>query len=378
MKRSLKRLHTLGDHLGTSSLVPREGLGEEVGLITCGSGATIILQRPSALNSLTLDTVITLYEILKECAQNDAVKFVVIRGEGGKAFSAGGDIRALANAAKTGDTSYSHNFFSREYKLDHMLWTYPKPYVVLMEGITMGGGVGLSIGAKFRVVTDTTLFAMPETSIGFFPDVGGTYFLSRLKDSTGIFLGLTGTRIKAADLLYLDIATHYIPTSDLSSLTNKLCGALDSDAKSLASVLDKESTPLSLEGSMLKQHKDQISRCFSAESVEDILERLVKENTAWAKTIINVLHTKSPTSLKVTFQALKCAKHLTIEKAFEMELRIAMRFMNTHDFVEGVRAIIVDKDQKPKWNPAFLSQVSQQDVDYFFKMFTDRSMELWG
>ncbi|KAL6061782.1 Mitochondrial 3-hydroxyisobutyryl-CoA hydrolase [Balamuthia mandrillaris] len=336
----------------------------------------LTLNRPSALNALNLESIKELGAAVQHFIENPHKKVLVLEGQGGRAFCAGGDIRLLAEAAKGGDERYPHQFFSLEYKLDCQIHELRKPCVALLDGITMGGGVGLSVGAPFRIATEAFLFAMPETGIGFFPDVGGGYFLSRLGRHVGVYLALTGARLKAADALLIGLVTHYVPKSKVSQLKECL-QATDWSTSSVESVLDRFATqPDGV--AELSSHLPAIERCFSQPTVEHILKKLEEENTEWARSVQATIAKKSPTSLKVTLKAVQLGKRQNIREAFASDLRVAMSFMKTKDFVEGVRAVIIDKDNKPRWHPTALSAVSATYVDAFFASFSDPQLELWS
>ncbi|EEP80172.1 conserved hypothetical protein [Uncinocarpus reesii 1704] len=306
---------------------------------------------------------------------------VLISGAGEKAFCAGGDVATLAQQNTEGKEGQqkSKDFFSLEYQLDHLIATYSKPYIAILDGITMGGGVGLSVHAPFRIATEKTLFAMPETTIGFFPDVGGSFFLPRLDGEIGTYLALTSERLAGVQAFYSGIATHYLHSSTLSQMVSRLSELTFKDYASLAERLDVVNStisefstglpdePILLAGSL----RESIDRCFSGSTVEEILAALEAEtvNTEWAQKTIKTLKTRSPTALKVTLRQLRVGREWSIAETFQREEKIAGHFMEHPDFVEGVSARLINRPPtEPNWKPATLEEVTTQDVDEFFRI----------
>jgi len=343
-----------------------------------GGVAVVTLNRPKALNTLSLDMYRTLAPDLFAWADDPAVRCVVIRGEGGKAFCAGGDVRAIydagAGAPQPGDLGA--DFFREEYILIQRVHRFPRPYVALIDGITMGGGVGMSVNGSHRIATENTMLAMPETAIGLFPDVGATHFLSRCPGQLGMYLALTGARMRAADLLYCGLATHFVPRERLPALIDALTGLRWIDGREHAQVNEllasdfagePEGTP------PLAAHREEIDRCFAADSVEGILDALERERTEWATATRDGLLRMSPTSLKVTFRQIRTGA-ATLEEALALEYRLTQHFMQRPDFFEGVRALLVDKDQSPKWRPATLAEISDADVAWYFQPLGPREL----
>lgn len=336
---------------------------DEIGFRTAGIGAFVVFTRPKALNALTLGMIRAYAPALAAWAKDSGVRHVVQWGEGGKSFCAGGDVRAVSEAglaAKRGGKAdpLVRDFFFEEYRLNRQLARFPKPIVSLIDGICMGGGVGLSVHGRYRVATEKTLFAMPESAIGLFPDVGGTFFLPRLPGRTGAFLGLTGERIKAADMLHLGLATHYVDSAKLPDLIK----ALESESADTALARyagDPGPAPVAA-------LQAQIDRCFAPDSVEGILAALDAEAGEWGAKIAARLRKMSPTSLKVSLRQLERGGALSIEDALRLEFRLVRRFMAGDDFYEGIRAVLIDKDNAPKWNPATLAAVSEADVERHF------------
>lgn len=329
---------------------------------TAGRLGRITLNRPKALNALSLDQIRAIHPMLDRWAADDAIAAVVIDGAGPKAFCAGGDIRAIYDAGRAGDHAGQAAFFREEYRLNRRIKTYPKPYVALIDGITMGGGVGLSVHGRFRVATEHTLFAMPETGIGFYPDVGGTFFLPRCPGRVGLYLALTGARLKAADTLYAGIATHYVPAARLDDLVGALSDA--GTPAAVQAVLDaahQDPGP-----ALLAERRALIDRCFAADSVPAILDALAADDDPWASATRDTLVTKSPTALLVTFRQMLEGAALDFDSAMRLEYRLSQHFFAGHDFYEGVRSVIVDKDNKPVWHPAALADVSAATVAAHF------------
>lgn len=331
-----------------------------------GVAGIVTLNRPKALNALTLNMVRLIHPQLQAWAADDGVKCVIVEGAGEKAFCAGGDIRALHDWGKARDP-HVIEFYREEYRLNTYIKLYPKPYVALMDGIDMGGGVGVSVNGSDRVATERLTFAMPETGIGLFPDVGGTYFLPRCPGEIGMFLALTGERLKAADAIYAGIADAYIPSDRLGDLKARLAAGENVDA-----VLDNHSAPAG--EPPLAQHRAAIDRHFSKASVAEIIASLEAEGGDWAQKVVATLRAKSPTSLLVTYRQLREGAQLSFEDCMKLEFRLTNRFMRGHDFYEGVRAIIIDKDQSPKWEPSSLASVKPEGVDAYFASLGDNEL----
>ena len=318
----------------------------------------ITLTRPRALNALTRDMCVAMKAQLDEWSADEAVKTVVIRGTGERAFCAGGDIRALYDAGNS-DVERAISFYRDEYRLNATIKHYPKPYVALLHGVVMGGGVGVSVHGSHRVADETVVFAMPETAIGLFPDVGGSYFLPRLPGETGMYLALTGERLKTADAVYAGLATHFVPAKERDALLAALESGTNPDLV-LQSFQDSPGEP------SLAAVREEIDRTFSQDSVEGILAALDSEGSEWARNVAAGLRKKSPTSLKVTFRQLREGRHLSFDYCLRMEFRMVNRMTAGQDFREGVRALLIDKDNAPRWQPDKLSDVSGAAVDASF------------
>ncbi|ABC22634.1 enoyl-CoA hydratase/isomerase family protein [Rhodospirillum rubrum] len=343
-----------------------------------GALGAITLNRPRALNALTLPKVERMDRALRAWATDKTVGVVTVEGSGGRAFCAGGDVRALAEVGKNGASAFLDAFFGQEYRLNRLIKTYPKPYVALLGGITMGGGVGISIHGRFPVATEATLIAMPETGIGMFPDVGGTYFLPRCPGATGVYLALTGARIGAADAVALGLCTHHIPLSALEAVKEALA-ALDADAGAdgVKAVLDgfhrdPGEAPLA-------PRRAAIARCFGQPTLEDILAALASEaaigDRAWAEETRAGLLAKSPFATRVTFEQLRRGATLDFDGCMALEYRMAPRIARHPDFIEGVRALLVDKDNQPRWSAKALAEVEDAAVGALFAPRADGDLE---
>ena len=327
-----------------------------------GHAGFMCLNRPSALHALTLPMVQAMTAALLEWRDDPAVKCVFIDHADGRGFCAGGDIAFLRNSAMNDGGVSGLKFFHDEYQLNHLLITYPKPVVAFMDGITMGGGVGISQPARFRVATENTKFAMPETGIGLFPDVGGGWYLSRLEGRVGQFLALTGARIAGAGCLSLGLATHYLTSNVLAEAKSRIA---TEDVDRIDGILGTLSvTP---PNSKIVETIVQINRHFASDRLEDILSSLEGDESDWAMKELATLRTKSPQTCKVALRQLAESSKLTdFADNMAMEYRIASRVIVRPDFAEGVRAVIVDKDNAPKWDPAAAEGVTDGLVDAIF------------
>lgn len=341
-----------------------------------GSIGVIRLNRPQALNALNLKMIRAIAGRLTAWATDSSVAAVLIRGGGNLAFCVGGDIRSLHDARAVNPSLFA-DFFRDEYTLNAQIKGFPKPYVALLDGVTMGGGVGLSVHGSHRVATDRFVFAMPETSIGMFPDVGGGYFLPRLPGQLGMYLALTGTRLRAADCLYAGIATHYVPHERLSHLTDEIL-SLDPTEDATAAIefilttyhVDPGPAPLA-------KRRALIDQCFAFDTVEAIFAALEREDDPFAQETLDDLRRKSPTALKVTVRQIRQGGQLDFAGVMAMEYRLAQRIMAGHDFYEGVRALLVDKDQKPQWRPKRIEDVSESDIEAHFAPLGAADLNRW-
>lgn len=325
----------------------------------CGAAGIVTLNRPKALNAVTLDMVHALTRQLDAWAKDAAVTRVVITAAGERAFSAGGDIRALYDLGRAGKLDEMRTFWRDEYPLNTAIKRYPKPYVALIDGIVMGGGVGVSIHGSHRVAGDRYTFAMPEVSIGFFPDVGATWFLPRMPGELGMWCALTGDRLKTADAVAAGVATHHVKSARFPELLDALCGNVSVDA-TIAAFAEPAG-----EGAVTAR-RAEIDRLFAADSVESILASLDAAGTDWAKATAATIRTKSPTSLKLALQQVRRGRDWSFEDCMRCEFRIVSRIVDGHEFYEGVRAVIVDKDNAPRWKPATLGEVSDAEIERYF------------
>jgi enoyl-CoA hydratase/carnithine racemase len=332
--------------------------------------AFITLNRPAALNALTLGMVVELHALLTKCATDEGVRAVLLRGAGEKAFCAGGDIRALYESCKRSE-SLHHEFFAAEYPLDYFLHRFPKPYIALLDGITMGGGMGLAQGSRHRIVGERTRMAMPEVGIGLFPDVGGSYFLSRLPGALGTYLALTGAPIRAADSLYAQLADAYLTPASVAALEDALATVAwtcdhEADVSRLVTTHASEPPP-----APLASLRPAIDVHFAQPSVAAIFASLERatagEHAEWAAQTAKLMRGRSPTMLAVALRQLERGKALDLASCFRMELGMVQQCFDQGDFLEGVRALIIDKDNAPRWNPGRLEDVTDAAVEAFFK-----------
>jgi enoyl-CoA hydratase len=317
----------------------------------------LTLNRPRALHALNLAMCEAMTEALLAWRDDPAVEGVLLDHAGERGFCAGGDIRMIAESG-AGDAVEAKAFFHAEYRLNHLMFVYPKPITAIVDGVVMGGGVGISEPADVRIATERTTYAMPETGIGLFPDVGGGWFLPRLPGETGTWLALTGARLKAADTVALGIHTHFAPAERIDDLKAAI---LSGQTDALSSHAGDAGPP------PLAPHREAIDRLFAHDSVEAIFDALETDGSDWALQQLATLRTKSPQSLKVTLRQLRAGRRMTdFAEVMAMEYRLGGRIVRTHDFQEGVRAVIVDKDNAPQWSPSSLEDVSDAAVDAVF------------
>lgn len=347
-----------------------ESLSEPEVITRVESGVgRITLNRPKAIHALNRAMCETMVEALVAWTSDDAVSSVLIDHAGERGFCAGGDIRMIAESG-AGDASEAKAFFHTEYQLNHLMFEYPKPITAIVDGIVMGGGVGISEPADVRIATERTTYAMPETGIGLFPDVGGGWFLPRLPGQTGVWLALTGARLKAADTVALGIHTHYVASDVVEALKAELL-ANPSDPQAVADRVtgDAGEAPLAA-------HREAIDRLFAFDTVEEIFAALEADGSEWALKQLATLKTKSPQSLKVSLRQIReGAKMATFADNMAMEYALGGRVVSTHDFQEGVRAVIIDKDNAPNWQPAEIAGVSDEMVEALFAPLADN--EKW-
>jgi len=333
-------------------------LPDEILFEVCGRAGVITLNRPKALNAVTLNMIERLGPQLSKWASDDKISHIIIKAAPGRAFSAGGDIVQLYQWGLDKDPRFAR-FYEIEYPLNVAIKNFPKPYIALIDGIVMGGGVGVSFHGSHRIVTENLSFAMPETGIGLFPDVGGTFFLPRCPGATGMYLGLTGARLKAADALYARLATHFVPADQLADLEIALYLSRDVE-QTIADFAQPAQDP------PLRDRQKQINQHFRKTSVQGIFDSLASAGDDWSGQTLRTLKQKSPTSLLITHKQLLLGVGLSIEMAMRMEYRIVSRIIKGVDFLEGTRAVVIDKDMKPRWQPASLEEVSKSDIDAYF------------
>ena len=338
-----------------------------------GRLAIITLNRPKALNSLTLHMIREMQIQLETWADDPDVGAVLLQGAGEKAFCAGGDVVAVARAAKE-DGELPRIFFREEYILNRTMEFYTKPLIALIDGITMGGGVGISVHGSHRIVGDRTLFAMPETGIGLFPDVGGSYFLPRLPGRLGQYLALTGARLKAADCIYSGVGTDYIVGERMEAALAALAEAkLGPDANAEIDdiiegfVSDVGEAPLA-------ERRETIDRCFASDDVAEIFAALAADGSDWAQKTLAKLIAMSPLSLLVTAEEMRRGAEMSFDDCMTMEYRLSQAFMAGHDFHEGIRALLIDKDKAPKWQHASIHEVAPAEVEVCFAPLGDRDL----
>nr|XP_054492199.1 3-hydroxyisobutyryl-CoA hydrolase, mitochondrial isoform X1 [Agelaius phoeniceus] len=373
--RALNRLQVIFQHLKMSK---QTDSAAEVLLEKKGGAGIITLNRPKALNALNLPMIQKIYPQIKTWEQDPETFLIIIKGTGGKAFCAGGDIRAITEAGKVGD-KLIQDFFIGEYRLNNAIGTCKKPYVALIDGITMGGGVGVSVHGHFRVATEKTVFAMPETAIGLFPDVGGGYFLPRLSGKIGYYLALTGCRLKGRDVLKAGIATHFVESEKLPALEKDLIALKSPSKEKIADLLNSYHMKCTIDQEKefsLDEHMEKINSLFSANSMEEIVKKLKQDGSPFAMKQLETINKMSPTSLKLTLRQLREGASMSLQEVLRMEYRLSQACMKGHDFYEGVRAVLIDKDQSPKWKPAALEEVSDEFVDNCFKPLGNDDLKL--
>jgi enoyl-CoA hydratase len=330
------------------------------------------LNAPASLNALSVAMVRLLTPKLREWAEHPSVAGVLLQAAGEKAFCAGGDIRQLTDDLRAGKRDEALAFWREEYQLNIRIKRYPKPYVSLIDGICMGGGVGVSLHGSYRVAGDRYLFAMPEVGIGFFPDVGATYALPRLPGQTGMYLALTGERVRRADAVMLGLATHAVPSGNIEGFRQALIAGDPVEVALSRVATDPDQAPLEAE-------RDLIDSCFSADSVIDILARLdraAEKGSDFAARTVAGMRAKSPTSMNLAFEQVRRGASMDFEDAMKTEFRIVSRIGDGHDFYEGVRAVLIDKDNQPRWQPASLEAVDRAVIEHHFASLGERELEI--
>lgn len=329
----------------------------------------LTLNRPAGLNALTLEMVRLLQRHLDDWATDNGIDAIMLRGAGDRAFCAGGDIRTLYDLHLADDAQAIETFFAEEYALDHCLHAYPKPVIALMDGFVLGGGMGLAQGASLRIVTERSKLGMPETGIGYFPDVGGSYFLPRLPGELGRYLGLTGTQVTAVDALHLGLADQYIASARTAEL-DQLLDRLDWNSQTLALAL-KDVLSNDLPGAELVDLQPAIDLHFGQPTLSSIRQSLLEEirpaYTGWAQASVRQMDGRSPLAMAVTLELLRRGQDMSLTDCFAMELHLDRQWFNDGDIAEGVRALLVDKDKQPRWNPPTIGQLDPARVNAFFE-----------
>ncbi|GAV05214.1 hypothetical protein RvY_15381 [Ramazzottius varieornatus] len=339
----------------------------------------ITLNKPRALNALTHSMVIAMHNRIQGW-ERDQTKLIICKGTGDKAFCAGGDVVEIYRQGKQPEGATGNDFFADEYRLNNRIHNLKIPYVALIHGITMGGGVGISVHGKYRVATEKSMFAMPETAIGLIADVGGSYFLPKLKNHLGTYLALTGNRLTGVDVKIAGIATHFVDSSQIRQLESDLISVgypSDNDVKSILELYDKAGELQRNAKFSLADNLSKIDSIFGKATVEEILDALKEDGSEWTQKLLETLSKMSPTSLKLVMKQLQLGKKKSLAECLNMEYRVVSRLRQTDsDFFEGVRAKLVEKDNSPKWNPSRLEDVSDSLVDNYFAPFEDSFQEL--
>lgn len=330
----------------------------------------VTLNRPPSLNALSLPMILAMQEQLSAWESDDTIKAVVIKSASDKAFCAGGDVRWLYEMGKKEDPRQM-DFFWHEYRLNHFIHHFKKPYVALMDGMTMGGGVGISLHGSHPIASENFTFAMPETSIGFFPDIGASYLLAQCLGDYGVYLGLTGSLITAADAYALGLVRSIVPSNQFESLFNELV-----DTKYGDNPFDRVSTCINNyaqneTAAPIMQCQTNIQEVFHQASMEAILSSLQATNTAWHADTFKILQQKSPLSLKITLEQLRRAKTLNVTECIQMDYCLVQHFMRDHDFYEGVRALLIDKDKSPQWQPQTLESITSYRILQYFECLSE-------
>lgn len=328
-----------------------------------GSVGLITLNRPQALNALNDEMIKALTTQLAAWAVAPHIKAVVICSNSEKAFCAGGDIRNLYKLGRT-DQEAIKGFFYNEYRLNYQIAKYPKPYIAFLDGITMGGGAGISIHGSLRLATDNLAFAMPETGIGFFPDIGASYFLSRCPDQLGLYIGLTGTRLTAADAFSAKLVDNIVAKDSLPGIIQAIANNQIQNTIDINTCINDYLIPAA--GSSLARNKQAVKQHFSHPSLEAIMLSLQEDTSTFAQQTLTTLLSRSPTSLRVTYETITQGQTLDLAACLQMEFGVMQQFLNTADLYEGIRAAIIEKDSHPHWNPCNLSLVSDLLISSFF------------
>uniref|UniRef100_A0A2P2M4E4 3-hydroxyisobutyryl-CoA hydrolase n=3 Tax=Rhizophora mucronata TaxID=61149 RepID=A0A2P2M4E4_RHIMU len=345
------------------------------------SARTLILNRPKQLNALSYPMVTQLLELFLAYEKDPSVELIVVKGNG-RAFCAGGDVAAVIHYIYEGNKRLARGFFWTEYIMNYLIATYTKPQVSILNGIVMGGGAGVSIHGQFRIATENSVFAMPETSLGLFPDVGASYFLSRLPGFFGEYVGLTGARLDGAEMLACGLATHFVPSMRIPLLEQALYKLSSSDPATISAVIDQYAQLPNLKDQSAYHRLDVIDRCFSCRTIEEILSALdgeaVNGTDDWITATIQSMKKASPMSLKISLRLIREGRLQGIGQCLVSEYRMVCHVMQgklSKDFFEGCRAILLDKDRNPKWEPSKLELVTNSMVEHYFKRLDDKEWE---
>ncbi len=356
-------------------------MNEEVFFKVENSVGIITLNRPDRLNALTYNMVKSISINLDEWEKNDHIKAVIIEGSGEKAFCAGGDVVNLRkNVLAEGGppTDLSRNFFYDEYLLNYKINKFKKPFIALIDGVTMGGGVGVSLHGSHIIATEKTMFAMPETAIGLFPDVGGGWLLAQLPQSIGLWLALTGDRLRSYDLLKTGLANFYVESEKVKELKSKIIKTIVLNKDNVSKIINQFSSEPKNDSVIEKNHSF-IKKIFDHQTIEkvfEVLSELKHQGIEFAEHVMKELQLKSPTSLKITMKQILQAKNMTLEEDLIMEYRMVQKCQSSGDFYEGVRAMLVDKDRNPKWHPDSLSKVDDIWVNHFFEPLDKQDLKI--
>lgn len=329
---------------------------DDIHIRKSGKAGRITLTRPQALNAMTYDMCMSIGKALDEWKNDESVSIIVIDAEGSKSFCAGGDIADLYKTGKAGDFAYGQKFWADEYRVNAKIKDYPKPYIAIMDGIVMGGGVGISAHGSHRIVTENTMFAMPECGIGLVPDVGGNYFLSRAKGSIGEYLGATGARLKASDCIYAGIADSFVPEDDLPALIKTL---EETGNPAIINEHARECIP-----GELAINQKTIDTHFSKASASEIIQSLEQDGDDWEANAAKLMRRNCPLSVACAIEIVRKSRHMTsMQEILKLEYRFTYRAMSHGNFIEGIRAQIIDKDRMPKWQPSTLEELTQDKID---------------
>lgn len=341
----------------------------------------LVLNRPRQLNALSYFMVSKLLERFLAYEKDPDVKLIMMQGKG-RAFCAGGDVANVVRDIRGGSWRSGAGYFQKEFTLNYVLATYSKIQVSILNGIVMGGGAGASVHGRFRVATENTAFAMPETALGLFPDIGASFFLSRLPGFFGEYVGLTGARLDGPEMLACGLATHFVHSKNLPLLEEALCKATSYEPANISAVIDKYSDQPEVKRNSAFRRLDIIDRCFSHKAIEDIISSLEKESVKrkddWASSVLQSLKKASPTSLKVSLRSIREGRLQGVGQCLAREYRMVCHFMRgepSEDFFEGCRALLIDKDKNPRWKPSSLDQVSDEMVERYFSRVPEEGWE---